>query len=201
VAPTPLHSIRPSVKEFNWIDFTKEKFSEGIEQLMGVLDSYRSCTFGSRLDAEIDLLSGSYSWTFPLFRHAYYFGRNPQAEFDEGGLIKFEESRKYKPLTSRNQATLARINDRWHVADGKAVLDREPGEEWKISSFKPSTNGTTIDGFEVPQGVFIPLRNGCEISFSGRIKIMYKEIYSEFEVKVEDKQDQDLRDTSILIDN
>lgn len=176
VQPTPIESIRPAVREFNWIDFPKEGFKKGVNQLLQVLDSHKSATFGSRLDAEIDLLVEGRTWVFSLFRHTYYLGRSPEASYAEGGLIKFEEPRTAKPTTSRKQATLARLGDRWHICDGEVLFNRDR----QIISHKPSTNGFELDGtpFKDKNPVFLPLRNNSTVKFSAKVRIVYREIYS-----------------------
>lgn len=156
---------------------------------MQVLDSPKACTFGNRLDAEIELCIGEKNWNFPLFRHTYYLGRNPEASYADGGLIKFEEPRTWKPTTSRKQATLARFSDRWHICDGEVLLD----EKRQIISHKPSTNGFQLDGVEFREKtpLFLPLRNNSSVVFSPKVKFLYREIYS----LNEKKKPLDVRDT------
>lgn len=163
--PCDFNTIPYALRELNWLSF--DKFEEGMQLLLELLDSPFGVSVGPSLNALIKIQTdGELSRTFYLYRNHYLLGRNPQARIERYGIIFVKN-----PRVSRTHLSLARRENRWAILDGW-VRDGMNA----LNAYQPSTNGIRLNGYKVPQGERYPLKHGDEVQLAPETVVTYQEI-------------------------
>ncbi|NES00863.1 MAG: TIR domain-containing protein [Symploca sp. SIO1B1] len=144
--------IPPVLREPSWIFF--HNFSQGMEDLLLVIESTFGASLGNRLDAVIFIeTQGTHSRSFFLYRNHYLVGRNPKGQIGNTGIILIND--KY---VSRSHLELKLDAGKWHAVDCH------------------SRNGCSINGGRLREGQSKLLRHGDRIMLSPASKLIYEEI-------------------------
>ncbi|NET55941.1 MAG: TIR domain-containing protein [Symploca sp. SIO2E6] len=147
--------IPSALQEPSWIFF--HNFSQGMEDLLLVIESPFGISLGSRLDSSLVIeTQGAYRRSFFLYRNHYVVGRNPKGKIGNTGIILIND--KY---VSRSHLELKLDRGQWNAVDCY------------------SRNGCSINGSRLQEGQRRSLRHGDSIMLSQITKLIYEEIPSD----------------------
>lgn len=158
--------VHPAIRELNWI-ILSDGTEQALEKLREVIETPDGVSFG-QLNSRLEIVSSDGDTRrLNLNRSKYLIGRNPVGSIDEFGIILIEDRIASNSSISRTQLTLEQDNGRWHVMDGA----------FNQGGYKPSKNGTRVNGKKLGLKTKRPLRNLDKIKISPNITIIYEEIY------------------------